>query len=567
MSTSVKDLVNKNKRERRLLQINTSVDDPKQSINELMKAGVTTYNQRNNHFERKKNIGLPNSLYSYPKNTCKSRGSSVGHSREGSSDDGFGSSGRQTLSPASISSSNVQNYNPHYTTSQPINVVHQRQASAPELINYSDSPHGHPNSSAGPIHHATMHSHHHLPPHGRFEPRNHPSGLPPVAHSYSSKSLSTAALASATHAPNPYSGHNTMHTGDSVHNQPNVHHHRTAKSCDFEAISNAAATANQQDMGMKANECYAQSNSQVGGSMHQVNTFASPPTSSANYWADPRGKSQSLDPLAVGISNQQQMVGPSASSTGVIHQPHQPGVMFGQQHQQAHSLSAIPTHASASEDCLGPLPNGWEKAFNERGVAYFIDHNTRTTSWYDPRLSQEAQSEQIRIRHLGGPQKASSSSALHYTGETSGFNNQQMIQPQQPTQMPNTSQYGIQQGVDRLQQLKMERSYMQERQQELLQQGLLDQQQQQSPHQTQAAQFGSPPCGVMSGSPYEMTQSAAHNNYSMDMEIDYQQEPNEPLLDTAAIVQELQNVDINEFDRYFPVNNNQRQPATSYKMQ
>lgn len=214
----------------------------------------------------------------------------------------------------------------------------------------------------------------------RFEnsPRNHPASLPPVAHSYSSKSLSTAALASATHGPNPYSGHNTMHAGEANHNQPIIHHQRSAKSCDFEAISNAAAAANQQEMGMKANECYAPQNAQVGGSMHQVNSFASPPASSSNYW-DPRAKSQSLDPLSVGMSNHQ-MVGPSTASTGGIQQ----NIMLG--HQQAHSLSAIPTHTS--EDNLGPLPNGWEKAYNERGVVYFIDHNSKTTSWYDPRLSR-----------------------------------------------------------------------------------------------------------------------------------------------------------------------------------
>lgn len=90
----------------------------------------------------------------------------MGHSREGSSDDGFGSSGRQTLSPSSISSNNVgaQNYNPHYATSQTMNVVHQRQASAPEL-NYGEehAQQVHPISNPGPIHHQ---HHHHLPPHG-----------------------------------------------------------------------------------------------------------------------------------------------------------------------------------------------------------------------------------------------------------------------------------------------------------------------------------------------------------------------------------------------------------------
>ncbi|KAG8435873.1 hypothetical protein GDO86_007098 [Hymenochirus boettgeri] len=34
---------------------------------------------------------------------------------------------------------------------------------------------------------------------------------------------------------------------------------------------------------------------------------------------------------------------------------------------------------------LGPLPENWEMAYTENGEVYFIDHNTKTTSWLDPR--------------------------------------------------------------------------------------------------------------------------------------------------------------------------------------
>ncbi|XP_015239222.1 PREDICTED: membrane-associated guanylate kinase, WW and PDZ domain-containing protein 1-like isoform X9 [Cyprinodon variegatus] len=37
------------------------------------------------------------------------------------------------------------------------------------------------------------------------------------------------------------------------------------------------------------------------------------------------------------------------------------------------------------EDPLGPLPENWEMAYTENGELYFIDHNTKTTSWLDPR--------------------------------------------------------------------------------------------------------------------------------------------------------------------------------------
>uniref|UniRef100_A0A3P8VA26 Membrane-associated guanylate kinase, WW and PDZ domain-containing protein 1 n=1 Tax=Cynoglossus semilaevis TaxID=244447 RepID=A0A3P8VA26_CYNSE len=39
---------------------------------------------------------------------------------------------------------------------------------------------------------------------------------------------------------------------------------------------------------------------------------------------------------------------------------------------------------------LGLLPDNWEMAYTEKGEVYFIDHNTKTTSWLDPRLAKKA---------------------------------------------------------------------------------------------------------------------------------------------------------------------------------
>ncbi|KAK9768070.1 hypothetical protein K7432_001606 [Basidiobolus ranarum] len=36
----------------------------------------------------------------------------------------------------------------------------------------------------------------------------------------------------------------------------------------------------------------------------------------------------------------------------------------------------------------GPLPSGWEQRFTPEGRPYFVDHNTRTTTWVDPRRQQ-----------------------------------------------------------------------------------------------------------------------------------------------------------------------------------
>ncbi|XP_067251682.1 membrane-associated guanylate kinase, WW and PDZ domain-containing protein 1 isoform X4 [Chanodichthys erythropterus] len=41
------------------------------------------------------------------------------------------------------------------------------------------------------------------------------------------------------------------------------------------------------------------------------------------------------------------------------------------------------------QDPLGPLPDNWETAYTENGEIYFIDHNTKTTSWMDPRCQDK----------------------------------------------------------------------------------------------------------------------------------------------------------------------------------
>ncbi|KAM3959980.1 membrane associated guanylate kinase, WW and PDZ domain containing protein magi [Aphomia sociella] len=49
-----------------------------------------------------------------------------------------------------------------------------------------------------------------------------------------------------------------------------------------------------------------------------------------------------------------------------------------------------PGHKREDEDeyNLGPLPPMWEKAFTPSGETYFIDHNTGTSHWLDPRLAR-----------------------------------------------------------------------------------------------------------------------------------------------------------------------------------
>ncbi|XP_053683505.1 membrane-associated guanylate kinase, WW and PDZ domain-containing protein 1 [Sabethes cyaneus] len=53
--------------------------------------------------------------------------------------------------------------------------------------------------------------------------------------------------------------------------------------------------------------------------------------------------------------------------------------------QKSELSPVVPTE---EDDGLGPLPPKWEKAYTDSGEVYFIDHNTGTSHWLDPRLSK-----------------------------------------------------------------------------------------------------------------------------------------------------------------------------------
>eukprot|EP00063_Salmo_salar_P034127 XP_014008962.1 PREDICTED: membrane-associated guanylate kinase, WW and PDZ domain-containing protein 2-like [Salmo salar] len=58
--------------------------------------------------------------------------------------------------------------------------------------------------------------------------------------------------------------------------------------------------------------------------------------------------------------------------------------------EEGGELAKSPTKPDENESELGPLPGNWEMAYTEKGEVYFIDHNTKTTSWLDPRLAKKA---------------------------------------------------------------------------------------------------------------------------------------------------------------------------------
>ncbi|XP_026187613.1 membrane-associated guanylate kinase, WW and PDZ domain-containing protein 3a isoform X2 [Mastacembelus armatus] len=45
---------------------------------------------------------------------------------------------------------------------------------------------------------------------------------------------------------------------------------------------------------------------------------------------------------------------------------------------------------STHDDSQEPLPKNWEMAYTETGMVYFIDHNSKTTTWLDPRLAKKS---------------------------------------------------------------------------------------------------------------------------------------------------------------------------------
>ncbi|XP_050294716.1 E3 ubiquitin-protein ligase Nedd-4 isoform X4 [Anthonomus grandis grandis] len=73
------------------------------------------------------------------------------------------------------------------------------------------------------------------------------------------------------------------------------------------------------------------------------------------------------------------------------------------------------------DDDLGPLPEGWEERVHTDGRIFFIDHNTRTTQWDDPRLSNP---------QIAGP-------AIPYSRDYKRKYEYMKTQLRKPTNVPN----------------------------------------------------------------------------------------------------------------------------------
>ncbi|KAI0693906.1 ubiquitin-protein ligase [Cytidiella melzeri] len=49
------------------------------------------------------------------------------------------------------------------------------------------------------------------------------------------------------------------------------------------------------------------------------------------------------------------------------------------------AAAAIAASTNTTTGGAGPLPSGWEERYTPEGRPYYVDHNTRTTTWVDPR--------------------------------------------------------------------------------------------------------------------------------------------------------------------------------------
>uniref|UniRef100_A0A3B3YHX7 Membrane associated guanylate kinase, WW and PDZ domain containing 1a n=1 Tax=Poecilia mexicana TaxID=48701 RepID=A0A3B3YHX7_9TELE len=97
------------------------------------------------------------------------------------------------------------------------------------------------------------------------------------------------------------------------------------------------------------------------------------------------------------------------------------------------------------EDPLGPLPENWEMAYTENGELYFIDHNTKTTSWLDPRCRDKAprpleecddDEEGIHTEDL-----ESDLGTTQYENPVLEARRQKILEQQQPPQPPEGERY------------------------------------------------------------------------------------------------------------------------------
>ncbi|XP_055620401.1 transcriptional coactivator yorkie isoform X2 [Toxorhynchites rutilus septentrionalis] len=148
--------------------------------------------------------------------------------------------------------------------------------------------------------------------------------------------------------------------------------------------------------------------------------------------------------------------GSSLGGASAVNQAQQQAAQQGLQkhiiqhlHSRGRSYDVSNLHAN-----FGDLPPGWEQAKTQDGRIYYINHNTRTTTWEDPRIT--AMQESLF-------QQQSSVETLFNTGS------QTLISPtiSSPTPANANQDWAVQEQTVRLYNLQLERERLRKRQQEI----------------------------------------------------------------------------------------------------
>ncbi|XP_035230254.1 transcriptional coactivator YAP1-like [Stegodyphus dumicola] len=132
------------------------------------------------------------------------------------------------------------------------------------------------------------------------------------------------------------------------------------------------------------------------------------------------------------------------------------------------SPSTSPASSILNIQNLGPLPEGWDQATTAEGEVYYINHKTRTTSWYDPRIPIQLQQPPL-VPILGyGSVTGQSQSPVSLSGQQT--QSSVVTSGSGASVLPTLSSQTLQQQQQnlRLQRLQMERERLRLRQQEIL---------------------------------------------------------------------------------------------------
>ncbi|XP_038072350.1 E3 ubiquitin-protein ligase NEDD4-like isoform X2 [Patiria miniata] len=93
-------------------------------------------------------------------------------------------------------------------------------------------------------------------------------------------------------------------------------------------------------------------------------------------------------------------------------QPTQPAQRTVPTQQQAQPSQVNQPFAAPANDPLGPLPAGWQMQRSANGRIFYINHNTRSTSWDDPRKTQRQPVDDL------GPLPSAWEQRVHADGRT-----------------------------------------------------------------------------------------------------------------------------------------------------